>query len=213
MTNRFKAFAKRCFEMMRLDCRTTTYATKRQACRFRRAMTLVEVMVVVSLSSVLLGVVITVAVGLQQWDSRFREHAVHGDQLARLAEAIRSDIRQATDVSLPGKDVLAIAAANGIKISYEIRPEGCQRMTKRFDAASQPGELFTIGPVSHWKVEREAGGRRPAVVISLEAPGADEFKTGPTQMLVYATLGADLPDATKVETSGEPAYGQKGAGL
>ena len=67
--------------------------------------------------------------------------------------------------------------------------------------------------MSHWKVEREAGGRRPAVVISLEAPGTAEFKTGPTQMLVYAALGADLPDATEFETSGEPASGQKGAGL
>jgi hypothetical protein len=164
-------------------------------------MTLVEVIVVVSLSAVLLGVVISLAVSLQHWDSRFRDHAVQNDQLTRLTESIRSDIRRANDVSLPNKNQLAISTANGIAIRYEIQPEGCRRVTKQPGATAERTELFTIKPDAFWTIERETAGRRPAIVVSLQEPGADAITTGLTQMLVYAALGADVPDEPIIENA------------
>src|SRR6476619_6848797 len=59
--------------------------------RARGAMTLVEVMVVGTLASLLLGSAVAFLVQLQKWDYRLRDNGVKVDQSVRLAEAIRSD--------------------------------------------------------------------------------------------------------------------------
>ena len=152
-------------------------------------MSLVEVMVVVTLSSILLGVVISLAVSLQQWDRRFRDHGVRSDQTARLAEAIRADVRRATDVSLPAKEILSVAAHDQQEIRYELRPEGCRRTVQHAGGPPERSELFTIGPAESWQLERGTPGRHSAVVVSIERPIAVEAKSGSTPFYVYAAVG------------------------
>jgi len=164
-------------------------------------MLLVEVMVAVTLTSILLGVVISLMVALRQWDRRVRDHSVQTEQLAQLAETLRADIRQAVDVSLPVKETLIVVAPGSNPVRYELRPEGCRRSVEDPDGTSPKMDVFAIGPVEPWKLERVEGGRRPAIVLSLDKPHADRSVDGPPKLLVYASLGADLPNPATSESS------------
>jgi len=154
-------------------------------------MSLVEVMVVVALSSILLGVAMSLAVSLQQWDSRFRDHLVCSDQLAQLADSIRSDIRAAANVSLPTKDSLVISAIDQSEIRYELRPDRCERIVKRTPDSKENRSPFSIGSAAAWTIEDGTPGRRSTTIVSLMRLDAGEPAADSALIVVYAILGAD----------------------
>src|SRR5688500_16633013 len=80
--------------------------------RSRRAFSLIELCVVMAVSFVVLGAATSLLVGLHRWNYRFRDQAVRAEQLALLSETIRSEIRSATDVSLPAKESLLITGTD-----------------------------------------------------------------------------------------------------
>ncbi len=160
----------------------------------RGAMTLVEVMVVVALTSIMLGVVISLFVGLLRWNHTLRDRSVRSEQLTHLAEAMRTDIRQASDVSLAAEDVLQIALRGEGQARYELLPEGCRRIVEVPGAAGSRLEMFLIGPAAGWTMERGTG-RRPLVMLTLDRSVADKVPAGGAPpLLVYGALGADLAD-------------------
>jgi type II secretory pathway pseudopilin PulG len=159
----------------------------------RRATTLVELLVVVTLVTILLSIVGSLAVHLRQWDRQVRDHSQHGNQLANLAETLRGDVRRATSVTLPEKNTVAIAGPASSEILYELQPEACRRTVKIPGETSPKIETFAIGPADSWKLETAAPGRHPAYTLSLERSdfGKADFQSVP--FFVYAALGSDTP--------------------
>src|SRR5262245_11808707 len=113
---------------MNVESRThsTGRVTARGSCRCqRRAMTLVEVMVVSTLLAIVAGVAVTLLAAVKRWDVRLRDHGLQSEQTLRLAESIRGDVRLGTNVTLPKEDTLVVDLADGRRVSYEIQPDGC----------------------------------------------------------------------------------------
>jgi hypothetical protein len=158
-------------------------------------MTLIEVLVVVVLSSLVMGVVIPFAVALQRSDRNARAFAIRGDRSFELASALRSDLRQATDASLPSPKTLAINLAGGREIEYELVDGGCRRVGRATDRSLAEREYFAIGASESWTLERTATGICPLIMLTVNFAETDkERQSQPAPLLVYAALGADLPD-------------------
>jgi hypothetical protein len=165
-------------------------------------MVLVEVLVVTALSTIVMGTVISLAVVMIQRDRAIRSFAVQRERQSELAEKIRTEIRLADDVSLPAETMLVVTAADGTQTRYELTRSGCRR-TVTEPGEDKPGfDLFAVGPATSWTLEKGPPGRRPLLIVTLNraAPNAD-LDARPAPLIVYAALGADLPD---VETSASP---------
>jgi prepilin-type N-terminal cleavage/methylation domain-containing protein len=158
----------------------------------RRGLSLVEVLVVVALSSLVLGVVISLLVGLRQWDRRFLGRAVECDRLIELADALRADIRRATEFGVPSERQLTITTSTGAETRYELGPRGCTRTAETADAVGRRTELYAVGRAAAWHVERDATGRRPLVKVTLDRIGSETETPRRVPLLVYGALGADL---------------------
>lgn len=165
----------------------------RKNCRRRCATTLVELLVVTTLVSILMAVVGTLAVHLRQWDRHVRDHSRQSSQLTDLAEAIRADIRRATNVTRPEKKIIAITGTDSRVVRYDLLPDGCRRTIKSPGEKSPGTETFAIGSVDSWKLEPAMPGRRPAYTISLERSDLDKTTSQPVPFLVYAAIGSDMP--------------------
>jgi type II secretory pathway pseudopilin PulG len=159
----------------------------------RRATTLVEMLVVVTLLTILLGIVGSLAVHLRQWDRQVRDHSLHGNQLANLAETLRADVRRATGVTLPEKNIVAIVGPEGREIRYELQPDACRRTVKIPGEPTAKTETFAIGPADSWKLEMAAPSRYPAYTLSLERSDFGKATSQSAPFVVYAALGSDTP--------------------
>jgi prepilin-type N-terminal cleavage/methylation domain-containing protein len=159
----------------------------------RRAMTLVELLVVVGLVSIVFSIVVLLAVRLRQWDHHVRDHSLHANQMATLADTIRADLRHATSVTLPEKKTVAIASSDRREIRYELQAGGCRRVVKTPGEASPKIETYAIGPAESWKLDTASPGRRPAYTITLGRGDPDKLTTQSAPFFVYAALGSDLP--------------------
>jgi hypothetical protein len=174
-----------------LDCRLLG----RRASAAARGMVLVEVLVVTALSTIVMGTVISLAVVMLQRDRAIRSFAVQRERQSELAEKLRTEIRQAIDVSLPAETMLVVTAVNGAQTRYELTRAGC-RQTVTGPGRDNPGiDLFAVGPATSWTLEKGPPGRRPLFIVTLNraAPNADP-DARPAPLIVYAALGADLPD-------------------
>jgi type II secretory pathway pseudopilin PulG len=172
-------------------------ATKRKFCslphrRQRAAFTLIEMAVVTALSALLLGVVISLAQGLLRWDRMSVARGLHGEQLAELAELLRTDIRRGTDVLLSANGPLVVVSSTGEQIRYELGNEGCRRTIVPAGMLTPRTDLFAIGGAKSWRVEQSLTGRRLLILVTLERPAAEDPQTNLPPLLVQAELGADL---------------------
>jgi type II secretory pathway pseudopilin PulG len=154
-------------------------------------MTLLEVMIAVTLASILLVAATGLLVRLQQWDHRVRESSVRVDQSVRLVEAIRSDIQRATNVAVTSNNVLTVSGKEKHETRYTLNGDLCRREVI-IGRATSVVETFTIGPCSEWKVDAGAPGRRSAYAISIERPTAEKPASHSLPFFVYAVQGKEL---------------------
>jgi hypothetical protein len=152
----------------------------------RRATTLVEVMVVMTLTSMVLAAATGLIVQLRRWDNRVRANVVVGDETSRLAEAIRADVRIATKVAKSSRTVMTIVGPNNDETRYMLENDLCRREVKKPGAQVASIETFTIGPAVGWGVEPEASGRRLAYAISLERLSPEEATSHTVPLYLYA---------------------------
>ena len=157
----------------------------------RRGFSLVEMMVVIALSAMVLGVVVSMMTGLRRWDRRFRARAVECDRLIALGDVIRADILTASDVGTPVNGQLVITSPAGESTRYELGRRGCTRTVEASEAVNRRTELFAIGPATAWNVSRDAAGRRPLVMVTLDRTEVDPQAPRRVPLLVYGALGAD----------------------
>jgi prepilin-type N-terminal cleavage/methylation domain-containing protein len=158
----------------------------------RAAFTLVEMVVVVALSAVLLGIVISLAQSLMRWDQLSHTRGVRGEQLAELAELLRTDVRHGTDLLIVAGGPLVVTSSAGKQIRYDLEKEGCRRTIVSDGTAESRTDLLTIGEAQTWTIEKTVTGRRPLILITLERVAIADPPTAPTPFLVQAELGADL---------------------
>src|SRR3712207_4007540 len=101
-----------------------------------RGMMLIEVSVAVALSTIVLGLVVSVAVALKQMDRRMQNRGVERQRQLELAELVRTDIRSATGIALSEDTTLIIKGPGERETRYEIRSEGIQRMVQMPDGTA-----------------------------------------------------------------------------
>jgi prepilin-type N-terminal cleavage/methylation domain-containing protein len=168
----------------------------RNSAESRGGFSLIEMLVVIALSSVLLGVVVSLMLGLKQWDRVSRTSSVRNEQLLRLAGVLRSDIRDGTDVLLSIDGPLVVMTASGEQLRYELLSDGCRRTVVAPGVAAPRTDLFAIGKATKWNLQRKPAGRRPLIAVTLEQDVAKNEPTAPRWMpfLVCAALGADAVD-------------------
>ena len=164
----------------------------RQGIGVRRGISLVEMMVVISVSAMLLGVATSMLFSLRNRDRHMYENSLRSEQMFRLAEALRADIRQGTDVLVSIDGPLVVISPDGVQTRYELQRKGCLRSTVAPGNAEPRNDLFAIGPAERWQVERLATGVRPLVAVTLEQ-ATDEGTSRTAPLLLYAVLGADAP--------------------
>jgi type II secretory pathway pseudopilin PulG len=154
--------------------------------RSHRATTLVEVIVVMTLVSIILAAATGLIVQLRRWDYRVRENAVVADQASRLAEAIRADVRNAVKVTKSSPTTLSIVGRNSEETRYVLESDLCRRESKGPGAQSANLETFNIGPAAAWQVDAAAPGRRPAYQISVERPSPEQKTSRTVPLYIYA---------------------------
>jgi hypothetical protein len=176
----------------------------------RSAMTLIEVLVVVVLSSLVMGVVISFTVALQRSDRNVKSFAVRIERLSELAAALRSDLRQAEDASLESAKKLAIKLGSGREIQYELADRGCLRMLSAEADSPAAREYFAVGSAERLQLERNAGGRGPLTMVTVHFVEKDkESESRSAPLLVYAALGADSPKVVALTTSSKGNESEK----
>lgn len=167
-------------------------AFMRQPRKRRLAMSLIEVMVVVALTSILCGVAMSLLIELRDWDRNMSRQSIQNEQLLRLSEVMRTDIRQAAEVSLSSEEAIVIRSPNEKQIRYELTPEGCRRIETTSGDSKSLSDLFAVGRATSWTLEPGAPGNRPLFAVTLYRTSPDnEKRTAP--LLVHAAVGADAP--------------------
>ena len=162
----------------------------------RSGMMLTEVSVAVALSTIVLGLVISVAVALKQMDRRMHNRGVERQRQLELAELIRTDVRVAADVVVPSDESLVVRSAKGRQTRYEIASDGIRRTIHLPDGKAIGNDLFSIYFAEAWEMERDDSGRRPLVMVTLKRQLADTSRVAkPIPFVAYAALGADAPAA------------------
>jgi hypothetical protein len=156
-------------------------------------MTLVEVTAAVAISAFLLGIAVTMLVRLQGWDARFRDDSVSIQQLARLAELVREDVRSATSVVLESPKLLTVNVQDERVIRYELTPSGCLRIVAHPVGKEEQRDLYRVGHELKWNVESFEPGVLPNVTVTLEMAIDEETSGGKVLFIVSANRGVDLP--------------------
>jgi prepilin-type N-terminal cleavage/methylation domain-containing protein len=176
---------------------SATTAQRMPNCRqsARPAFTLIEILVVVALSSIVMSVVVAVLVALIQKDRQVRLFGVHSERQGDLAEMIRTDIRAADDVSLAAQTVLLIEAPDKRQTRYELTAGGCKRILSEPGLEKPRIDFYAIGPAIAWSLRQGPAGRRPLYIASLHRSTKNHKQSMAMPFFVYAALGADLPDA------------------
>jgi len=169
----------------------------------RDGFSLIEMLVVIALSSLLLGIVISLMLSLKQWDRLSRTNSVRNEQLLRLAGVLRSDIRGGSDVLVSVEGPLVVMTASGEQLKYELGPDGCRRTVVAPGESGPRIDLFAIGKAAKWIIERKETGRRPLIAVTLEQVVQEGTRDVPKLMpfLVYAALGADVVERAVTATT------------
>jgi hypothetical protein len=166
-------------------------------------MTLVEVLVVVALSSLTMGVVVSLVIALQRTDRDVQTFAVRNERRSDLAEVLRADVRRAAEVARPSEKKLAIRLASGGEILYELADGGCRRIVAA-DGAPPRTDFFAVGSAHAWKLGFGSPGRRPLIMLTMHYPEKDKkARSAGAPLLVYAALGADLPETLRTSSIAE----------
>lgn len=151
-------------------------------------MTLAEVTVAVAVTSILAGVAVSLLVGLRNSDRDMRRRNNQNQQLLRLAETMRADIRQAADVLQPTSDAIVLRAADEKLTRYELAPEGCRRIVTAPNDPTPRTDAFAVGPIASWTLAPGPPGRRPLFTVTLNRGDTDHEKP---PLVLHAAAGAD----------------------
>lgn len=115
-----------------------------------RGFSLVEVLVVVTLTGVLAGVSMTVMNGLANWGNSATESSQQAASLYRMEQTLRKQLAEATRVEV-ADELLVVSLAGGTNAEWTLVGSECQLRTKNGDRTY--GERYRVGPHRAWRVE------------------------------------------------------------
>jgi prepilin-type N-terminal cleavage/methylation domain-containing protein len=137
--------------------------------RHRRAFTLLELLIAVSVSTVFIGIAVALLQGLFQLGNAARREARSANVLGALARQFRADVHQATEAESGPKKSLSLRLPGGRTVVYEIKP---REITRHEQGGSGPAreESYAINPQATAAIEVEKG---PVKMVSLciRSPG------------------------------------------
>lgn len=155
----------------------------------RRGFSLVEMMVVITLMTLVAGVALTMLRSLLLAERQAQRAGPRRVAVAELRDDLRADLRRAQSVQLE-QEVLDVRRADG-PVHYELADGQCRR-----GAGDAPPRAYRVGEVARWRLERD--GSIATVVLEREPDAAG----GPIH--VAAALGAALPERILPENMGAP---------
>ena len=165
--------------------------------RCRGGFSLVEMLIVIAISSLVVAIVVSLMISLQKFNRNSVANNAHSDQLLRLAETLRSDIRAGNDVRLTDEGPLLVTGSTGKEVRYELTADGCRRTATTPAGDETRTDLFTIGKATKWNLEQLAPGRQPLVAVTLSQPvnknASEAHELLP--FVVLAAVGADRIEA------------------
>ncbi len=160
----------------------------------RQGFTLIETMLVATLTSLLMGVAVALLHATAVWGQGIEKTSIHADNLHRLEFALRNEIRQATDVVAEGNK-LTLSNAQGIQVEFLLDGFGC---LQKFPGETRR-ERYPLGPRTAWQLTTEG----PQVEIRLAPP---EGQPGASLHLVASSLMVPRTATpfAKVKQGGQP---------
>jgi len=134
----------------------------------RRGFSLVELVVVIGLTSLLLVVAMSLLSGIAAWGAHAFASQHRADSVFRFEQTLRKQLGQATQI-LAAEQSLSIELPDGGRAEWTLAGNQCLvRTTREGDANNQ---RFDIGPWQGWRV-RSAGG-----LAEVELQSADNLPT------------------------------------
>ncbi len=163
--------------------------------RARRGLSLIEMLVVVTGGSVLLGISVTTAVLLGRADRTSQEHTRWALAIDRLAAQFREDVHAATLLHATAKAEWRLALDAGRTVTYRLTPESLDR-EETVAGRTLRRESYAIPDACTTQITL-ATERTPAVVSLTVAP---RQTTSPVyrEMCIDAVLGRDGRFAPRV---------------
>ncbi len=167
----------------------------------RRGFSLIELLVVISVGTVLLMVAMTVLYTLKETQSKARQRLTEGRVTARLADQFRDDVHAAgrmervpDEAALPGRTVWQLTIDPDTFVRYEIQDRAVRR-------------VLTTGEAKIHEDFRLPGGLRAVIdgadadsglaTLRFETTGAGGLRTSPVQ--VESLLGFARRHAPRAE--------------
>jgi len=162
----------------------------------RPGYTLAELLVVIVLTSTVMGAMTVTLYSLTQADRTMRDDLDQQIQLQRLTEILRTDIHQSKDVVLgTPPERLVVSAGDGSAVSYTIHGDWIDRQVER-DGVAVVGDQYQIPPcAARWQVDKERVA--PLVVLSLDKTATP---TGGPVAETIRIMAARLPAPARAST-------------
>lgn len=159
--------------------------------RARRAMSLIEVLTVMAVAMFLFGIILSLLHALVQWDRAMRSWSAADGEVERCVDALRDDVRHATDVTCPIDKLVVVDLPDGERIEYRLDEGYCRRRKIGSSETERAEQLFSIGLPGSWQLLKIESGGSPLVKILLKRLPSRETDPAVPEVAVCAVLGAD----------------------
>lgn len=145
--------------------------------RRREAFTLVELVVVVSVMSLLLSMVAVLLHGMLYAHHRGLRQAAAGQSLMRLADQFREDVQAAESMEIENATTARLLAAGQPSITYRIDDRFVLRQSRPDGPASVDSrDAFTLPKNARIRLDLEEVGQQRFAVLSVTAPTGPDGK-------------------------------------
>ena len=155
----------------------------------RRGFSLIEMLVVISVGSVLLGVTVSVFHLLFRMEHTARQYVHQSAVTAQLADRFRRDVHQAVDAAAADDDAGQLTLSPGHTIVYQPRPGELVRI-ERIDGADRHRETFSLPPETAVSMEIPDGDGPRLIRLRLVPQGLGGPVAG-REICIEALLASD----------------------
>ncbi len=165
--------------------------------RNRTAYSLIEMLVVMSLLSVVLGAIGLIMNTAYRTNQHMQKAIEYREQLDRFATRFRSDVHQAASVAMNDKDGnaaradrLTLTLSNGQTIEYRLGPDRVERFVRRGTKIEHYDTFqITPSPANEWTINRERICPLVSLVMQRASKDRRVVESGGT---IYLTAAAGL---------------------
>lgn len=137
----------------------------------RSGYTLAEMLVVIVLTSTIMGTMTVTLFSLNRADQRVRDDLTQQIQLQRMIQTLRSDVHQAVEMELErSRDSLALSMRDGLQIRFQLEGECLQREVKQ-DGRTIARDEFWLPPcTARWQIDRSQVAPKAVLTLSRIEP-------------------------------------------